>query len=59
MSETITQYEVDERQVAKLEIYDKIEEILEYESIDSLPPKAVLRMVQTFIKYMDDTDDEV
>jgi hypothetical protein len=55
MSE-ITQYEIDERQVAKIEIYDKIEEIINYGGIDSMPPKAALRMVQTFIKYMDDND---
>ena len=55
----ITQYEVDERQVAKIQILDKIEEMLTYEGVDLMPTKYALRMVQLYIRRMDDTDDEV
>ena len=54
----ITQYEVDERQVAKIEIYDKIEEMLGYDGMDVMPASWALKMVQLYIKHMDD-DDEV
>ena len=55
----ITQYEVDERQVAKIEIYDKIEEMMGYEGMEVMPPKLALKLVQSYIMHMDDTDDEV
>ena len=55
----ITQYEVDERQVVKLEIIDKIEEMIGYEGMDLMPTQYALRMVQLYIRKMDDTDDEV
>ena len=53
----ITQYEVDERQVAKIEIYDKIEEMLGYDGMDVMPAKYALKMVQLYISRMDDSDE--
>ena len=53
----ITQYEVDERQVAKIEIYDKIEEMLGYDGMDVMPASWALKMVQLYIKHMDDHDE--
>ena len=53
----ITQYEVDERQVAKIEIYDKIEEMLGYEGMELMPSKYALKMVQLYISRMDDNDE--
>jgi hypothetical protein len=55
----ITQYEIDERQVVKLEIIDKIDEMIGYEGMDVMPASWALKMVQLYIKHMDDTDDEV
>ena len=57
--ESITHYEVNERQVVKLEIIDKIEEMIGYDGMDLMPTKYALRMVQLYIRKMDDTDDEV
>ena len=53
----ITQYEVDERQVAKIEIYDKIEEMMDYEGMNAMPATWALKMVQLYIKHMDDNDE--
>lgn len=53
----ITQYEIDERQVVKLEIIDKIEEMLTYEGVDLMPTKYALKMVQLYISRMDDHDE--
>ena len=53
----ITQYEVDERQVAKIEIIDKIEEMLGYDGMEVMPAKYALKMVQLYISRMDDHDE--
>ena len=53
----ITQYEIDERQVAKLEIYNKIEEMMGYEGMMRMPAGWALKMVQLYIKHMDDNDE--
>lgn len=53
----ITQYEIDERQVVKLEIISKINEMLEYDGMDVMPSKYALKMVQLYIHRMDDNDE--
>ena len=52
MSE-ITQYEIDERKLAQLEITDKIDELLESGSMSVVSGIIALQMMKTFIKYMD------
>jgi len=52
MSE-ITQYEIDERKLAQLEITDKIDELLESGNMSVVNGIIALQMMKTFIKYMD------
>jgi len=55
-TESITQYEVDERQVVKLEITSKIDELLESGSMSVVNGIIGLNLIKTFIKYMDEED---
>lgn len=59
MSESITWYHVNEREVVKQEVISKIDEMLEYDGMNVMPSKYALKMVRLFIRKMDDTDDEV
>ena len=47
------------RQHTRQDIIDKIEEMLGYDGMDVMPTKYALRMVQLYIRRMDDPDDEV
>jgi len=59
VTESITWYHVNEREVVKQEVISKIDEMLEYDGMDVMPSKYALKMVRLFIRKMDDTDDEV
>jgi hypothetical protein len=52
--ESITHYEVNEREVAKQEITSKIDELLESSSMSYLSGIMALEMIKVFIKYMDE-----
>ncbi len=54
----ITQYEIDEREVAKQEITSQIEKMLEYDSMSVVNGIVALNLIKTFIKYMDEERDE-
>jgi hypothetical protein len=50
----ITQYEVNEREVAKQEILAKIEELQGMDSMSYLSSTIALELVKVFIKFMDE-----
>jgi hypothetical protein len=52
--ESITHYEVNEREVAKQEITSKIDELLNSGSMSYLDAKIGLNLIKTFIKFMDE-----
>jgi hypothetical protein len=49
-----TYYVVNEREVAKQEITNKIDELLESGSMSYLDAKIGLNLIKTFIKFMDE-----
>jgi hypothetical protein len=50
----ITQYEINERKLVQLEITNKIDELLESDSMSYLNAKIGLNLIKVFIKYMDE-----
>ena len=50
----ITQYVVNEREVAKQEIFAKIEELQGMDSMSYLSSTIALELVKVFIKFMDE-----
>lgn len=48
---------MSERQVVQKEIIDKIEEMIGYEGMDLMPTHYALKMVQLYIRRMDDHDE--
>ena len=50
----ITQYEIDERQLVKLEIIDKIDEMISQGFMSQVNGIIGLNLIKTFIKFMDE-----
>ena len=53
-NDTVTEYVVNEREVAKQEILAKIEELKGMSSMSYLTGIIALQLVEVFIKFMDE-----
>jgi hypothetical protein len=53
-NDTVTEYVINEREVAKQEIIAKIEELQENSYMSDLNGRIALQLIKTFIKYMDE-----